>query len=40
LIEVMLAVGDQAGAKALWLKASGADPDNAALGALAAQFGQ
>ena len=40
LIEVMLAVGDQAGAKALWLKASAADPDNAALGALASRFKQ
>jgi tetratricopeptide (TPR) repeat protein len=38
LIAVMLAVGDQDGARALWLKASAADPDAAALKGLAPQF--
>lgn len=40
LVEVMLAMGDRDGARALWLKASAHDPDNAALTALAPQFKQ
>jgi len=40
LIEVMLALGDRTGARTLWLKASAADPDNAALTALAPRFKQ
>jgi tetratricopeptide (TPR) repeat protein len=40
LIEVMLTVGNQDGAKALWLKASATDPGNAALTALASRFKQ
>lgn len=38
LIEVMLITGDEAGAHALWLKASAEDPDSTALKALAPRF--
>lgn len=40
LVEVLLATGDAAGARTLWLKASADSPDNSALRTLAPRFNQ